>query len=105
MFDDISDDFLPIGVGPVVVWSVIGTIAAALAFVLVARSSRRPIQRYCAIALVALVLSLIPDVMLLIAKPDRFDDITGAAVGTLMVMHVVVAAVCVGLFTTLTREA
>lgn len=105
LFDDISDDFRPFSVQAIVFWTVVGTIAAAVVFALVARTARHPIERYRIVALVALVLSLIPDVALLIAKPDNVPGITGSAIAGLMVMHVVVAAVCVVLFTTLTREA
>ena len=71
---------------------------------LVARSSPHPIERYRTIAIVALVLSLIPDVLLLITKPEGVPGVTGSAIAALMVMHVVVAAICVGLFTTFTQE-
>ena len=104
VFDDISDDFQPFSAQAIVFWSIIGTIAAAAVFVLVARSSPHPIERYRTIAIVALVLSLIPDVLLWITKPEGVPGVTGSAIAALMVMHVVVAAICVGLFTTFSQE-
>ncbi len=82
-------------------FTVLGAIVGAVGWHLIATRSRNATRLLGWLVPTVLVLSLIPDVMLLIAKPDRFDDITGAAVGTLMVMHVVVTVAAVTTFSRL----
>jgi hypothetical protein len=102
----IEPGFLPLTGPGVVAFTVIGVGAAIAVFALVARISGRPIRTFRIIALVALVLSLLPDLLLLTAGENApFTGITPLSVGVLMLMHVVAAAISVGLLTTLTRGA
>jgi len=82
-------------------FTLVSVTAVVVVFALVARSARRPLHRYRQIAAVFLILSLLPDVVLFYG-----DDPTAspAAIIALMVMHVVDAAVCVGLLTILQRR-
>lgn len=81
-------------------FTLVSVTAAVVVFALIARSARRPLHRYRQIAAAVLTLSLLPDAALFFG-----DDPTGspAAFLALMVMHVVDAAICVGLLTTLSR--
>lgn len=81
-------------------FTLVSVTAAVLVFALVARSARRPLHRYRQIATVVLILSLLPDAALFFG-----NDPTGspAAIIALMVMHVVDAAICVSVLTTLPR--
>jgi len=87
-------------VGAVALTTVGAVGAACLVFAVVARLARRPIWLYRRIAVVALVVTLIPDVMLF-TQSDPSNSAAGIV--SLMVMHVVDAALCVGLLTTLPR--
>jgi hypothetical protein len=95
----VSPDFLPLRVGPVVSFTVVGVLGAVVVFALVARFSRRPAWLFRRIALGVLVVSLVPDLLLLVSSP--FAETTVVAVAVLMVMHVVAWVISVGTLTTL----
>lgn len=96
---EISDDFEPLAsVGPTIVSTVVASLAAIGVFALVARRSQRPITTYRRVAVVALALSFIGFTTL-----RGTDGVGAAGIGTLIAMHLVAFAVCVGLLTTLTR--
>jgi len=78
-------------------------LVALLAFVLVNRVARRPIYAYRLLALVALCLSFLSPVMALTGLfPAGGMNLT--IFWTMIVMHIVSAAIIVSLLTTLTRE-
>jgi hypothetical protein len=79
-------DAMPLGWGPPIIATVIGVTAAVAAYVLTAARSRRPVTRYRQIAVVALLLSFIPTLLL--------PESTGTR-AALLSMHVVVAAIVV----------
>ena len=87
----VSPDFEPYQgtVGP---YTVGGVVLAAVAFVVVRRFARNVTATYVGLAIVALVLSWIPDVALLIL---RDPGATVPAVGSLMVMHALTAVIVV----------
>jgi hypothetical protein len=99
----VSPDFPALTFEAIAVFTVWGVLAAVIVFALVARFSRRPIWLYRRIALVALLLSLIPD----LAMPFMPSPVPVGAreVVLLMLTHVIAYAVCVPLLTTLTRES
>ncbi len=96
----ISDTFLALNVPPTILFTLAGVLGAIGVFAWLGRRSPRPISRFTRVAAVVLVLSLVPDLGLL-AAPLAGTSL--AAVGVLMVEHVVAAAVSVGLLTTLAR--
>lgn len=98
----ISPEFMPLSFGPPVLFSVIGALGATIAFALIGRFARRPIALYRTIALVVLVISLIPDV--LVYTSQSMPGASLPAVITLMIMHVVAWAICGALFTRLAAE-
>lgn len=77
-------------------------LAAVGVFALVARFARHPIRLYRRVALVALLLSFIPD----LAIPFMDSPIPSGAreIVLLMLTHVVAAAVSVAVLSTLTRD-
>jgi hypothetical protein len=83
--------------------TIVYLLMALLAFVLVGRFARRPIQFYRWLALVALCVSLLTPVMALtgaLATPGMNLSIFW----TMIAMHIVTAAITVGLLTTLARS-
>jgi len=99
----VTRTFSHLMVGAVALTTVgaVGAVGAARrVFAVVARLARRPMWLYRRIAVVALVGALIPDVMLFM-QSDPSNSTAGII--SLMVMHVVDAALCVGLLTTLPR--
>jgi hypothetical protein len=99
----IGEGFLPLGVGPTVVFTVAGMVGAGVVFGLIMRFvKRRPVRLFRRVALVVLLVSLVPDVLMLFS--GSVPGATVASVGTLMVEHVASWAVAVGVLTTLAGE-
>jgi uncharacterized protein DUF6069 len=89
VFDIPQPEFEELNVRPVIVSTLIGVIAAGLVYALIVRFTRDPRRVFLIVAGVALVLSLI--------APLTIDDpnADAGAVGTLIAMHVVAAAISV----------
>jgi hypothetical protein len=88
--------------GTVIPYTIGGIVLAAIAYVVVQRFARDPRRAYMRLAIVALVLSWIPDVaLLLINEPGA----TVAGVAALMLMHAVAAVTIVGALLALDRVA
>lgn len=99
---NVPQEFLPFTVPRFTFLTIAGVVGATIVFAVVGRFARRPIRVYYGVAAIALVLSFLPNFGLLAARP--FPGTTVESVGTLMFMHVVTAAMSVGLLTTLGRE-
>ena len=83
--------------------TIVFVLVALLAFVLVNRFARRPIQFYRILAFVVLCISFLSPVMALVGLFPA-PGMTLSIFWTMIVMHTVSAIIVVGLFTTLTRE-
>jgi hypothetical protein len=81
----------------IILFTVIGALAAILVFALVAWRAARPITLYRRIAGVALLLSFAPDILIFTA------GFPGIAVGAYILMHIATAAICVIGLTKFTR--
>ena len=81
--------------GQVVGVSVAGAVGAAAIFAVIGWFTRRPIRIFWGVAAVGLFLSFLPIAL---------AGVTGTSAGTLALMHVVAAAINVGLLTTLGRK-
>src|SRR3712207_5019804 len=55
--------FMPLTMGPPIFFTVVGVLAAVIVYALVGRFSRDPNPLFRRIALIALVVSLIPDIL------------------------------------------
>ena len=106
----IPAEFLPLDPVPIIMFTVLGVGAATLVFALLARFTRRPVTIFRWVALVALLLSLVPNVQLLLDSsgatgvPFPASAMSVPGMWTLILMHVLSAAVAVWALTTLTRE-
>ena len=81
---DLSAEYPPLTPFGLILFTSVLVTAAVLVFVVVARKSPTPIRTYRRIALVALVLSCVPDLFL----PGTDPGATWSAAIVLMVMHV-----------------
>jgi hypothetical protein len=98
----VAPDFPALTNEAVAAFTAVFVFLAVAVFALVARFARRPISLYRRIAIVALVLSFIPDVALgVLPNPV---PVGAREVVLLMATHVVAAAITIGLLTSLTRE-
>ena len=91
----ISNEFLPLTSEPIAIFTAVGVLGAVIVFAIVARFARDPIPLYRKIALGVLLVSLVPDLLLLWAPPEMRADVP--QVIALMLTHVVAAGVCVWL--------
>jgi hypothetical protein len=84
--------FSPLAPGSVISLTVLGVLLAAATCLWLQRHSDRPVAMFRTVALAALGLSLIPDLVVWLARP--FPQTRAATVLPLMAMHVLVAGVC-----------
>ena len=99
-------EFMPLSIGMPVFFTLVGCTLAVVVFALVGRFARQPIRTYQIIAVVALAISLVPDILLLAtAEASPFPGATPGTVGSLMVMHVAAWAITVTLLTRFARES
>jgi hypothetical protein len=88
--------------GTVIPYAIGGIVLAAIAYVVVKRVARHPRRAYVRLAILALVLSWVPDAALLfINEPGA----TVPAVVALMLMHTVAAVTIVGALLAFDRSA
>ena len=95
VFDIPQPEFEPLQVRAVVTSTAGGVIAAGVVFAIVARFARDPVRVFVIVAAVALVLSLWAPISLGIADPPENPGTDAGSIGTLIVMHVVAAAIAV----------
>lgn len=93
-------DFVELGSAlGIAVFTMIPATVAVLLYALLLRRAQRPAHTFARISAVVLVLSLIPDLVVIPSEPGASNGQTAV----LMVMHLVAASVIVGLLTTLAR--
>jgi len=84
-------------VAPTLVLSALGGLGGTFVFAVIARYARQPIRTFRLVSLAVLMVSFIPDFFAAGAT-------TPAGVPTLLLMHVIAAAIIVGLLTAQTRN-
>lgn len=89
----VAPTFLPLQVA-FVPFTVFGSLGAIIVFALLGRFARRPSSTFQRTVWIVLFVSLIPD--LLISFLPVFPGTTPLEVGTLMLMHISTAMICMG---------
>ena len=92
---DLVEPFDATAVPPVVLLTTLGVVGATVVYGVLTRRSSTPDRTFARLAAVVLVLSFVPDLALLELDPEA----TVSGVVLLVVLHVVVAAVCVMVLT------
>ena len=82
-------------------FTVIGVLGAVIAYAIIGRAARSPIRLFRRVALIALLVSLIPDVLVAITGSPPGATVANAIV--LMLMHTAAWAISVGMLTRLAR--
>jgi hypothetical protein len=93
--------FLPLTLMPPIVFTVVGVLGAVIVYAVIGRFARQPVQLFRRVALMTLVVSFIPDILMLITGFN--PGTTAANVVVLVLMHVVAWAIAVGMLTRLAR--
>lgn len=101
----LPEQFLPLQPTAIATFTVSGTALAAVVFALVVRFSVTPIRTFRVIAIVALVVSILPNLGLM-ANPSAapFPGGSALAFGVLCIFHGIAALVCAAVLTTLTQK-
>ena len=95
---DIPAAFPPLaGPGPTLFFTVVGVLGGVGVLAAVCRVASQPIRLFRIIVAVALLVSFVPDILLLTS--DAFPGTTVASVSTLMFQHVVAAAIVAWMLT------
>lgn len=100
-------EFPPFQAGAIVMLTGIGALLAAVVYALIARFTSRPVTVFRWVALVALILSILPNLALAAnptAIPFPFPGASGLAFGVLIVFHVAAALVSVLILTGMTLK-
>lgn len=93
---DAPSTFLPLTPPVFIMWTILGVAIGALGWRIITRRAEQPAKLLRILVPTVLVLSLIPDFMIL--TPGAMPGATTAAVIALMVMHVAVAAIAVSAY-------
>lgn len=101
-FITVPPEFMPVSIAmPAIIFTVGGVLAAVIVFAIVGRFSRQPARTFTIIAVVALLLSLVPNVMMLINPASApFSGGNVGSISVLMLQHVVAAVIAVWVLTT-----
>ncbi len=87
----VAPTFLPLTIA-FVPFTVIGSLGAIIVFALLGRFARRPISTFRRTVWIVLLVSFIPDLLVGFLRP--YPGTTPLEVGTLMLMHLAVAMIC-----------
>ena len=103
---DLPADFPPLQPPAIIFFTTIGTALGALVYAILIRRSSRPARTFTTIAVVALVISILPNLGLM-ANPAAapFPGGSALAFGALIVLHIVAALAAVLVLLGLTRSA
>jgi len=98
-------EFPPLQLPAIAAFTFLGTGLAAVVFAVVVRLSRTPIRTFRFVAIIALVVSLLPNFFLM-ANPSAapFPGGSALAFGVLCLFHGIAAFVCVTILTTISRK-
>lgn len=101
---DLPADFLPLSVGAITFFTVVGTGLGALVFAWLSRRSATPFRTYRNVAVVVLILSIIPNI-LAVFNPAMFPFPGGTAMDfiVLILFHVIATVVSVAVLFRLAR--
>ncbi len=96
----VAPTFLPLQI-VFIPFTVFGSLGAIIVFALLGRFARRPISTFRRTVWIVLLVSFIPDLLVGFSRP--FPGTTPQVVGTLMLMHVATAMICLNTLTRLNR--
>ena len=92
---NLPTDFAPLGIGPVIFWSIVTGIGAVVVFWLVARFSRNPARNFLLIGFLVYIATFYPDWFILSGGSRPFKDTNPYTVGTLITMHAAEAIIMI----------
>jgi uncharacterized membrane protein YozB (DUF420 family) len=102
---DLPSNFPPLQFGPIAIFTAIGVALGVIVFAIISRAARQPARTFRIVALIALLVSLVPNILLMI-NPTAAPVPGGStpAFGMLMIFHVIAALVSVPVLMSLLRR-
>jgi hypothetical protein len=97
----IDPAFGPLQLMTPIIFTAIGVLGGVIVFAILSRTVRQPVHVFRIVALVVLLVSLTPDVLLFLADSRMIPGLTVPGVIALMVMHVVAWAITIRLLSPL----
>lgn len=102
---DLPTDFPPLQIGAIALFTALGVGIGVGVFALINRRSQQPIRTFRRVAIIALVISIVPNLALMFNPASApFPGGSALAFGVLIIFHLVAGAIAIGLLTTLTRN-
>ncbi len=94
-------DFMPLaGPGPTIIFTTFFLVSATIVYAIINAVSKNPVRVFTIVAVIALVVGLIPDIMMLIAPGSMpMGTPTVPAVLVLILMHFAAFAITMWVFT------
>ena len=89
----VAPTFVPLQVASVIPATAVAVTGALLVLALISRRSQRPVRLFRRIALLVLLVSIIPDLLLPVI--GLYPGTTLPAIGMIMLMHLVTASLCI----------
>lgn len=96
----VAPTFLPLQIA-FIPFTVFGSLGAIIVFALLGRFARRPISTFRRTVWIVLLITFIPDILVGFLRP--YPGTTWMEVGTLMLMHLATATICLNTLTRLNR--
>jgi hypothetical protein len=101
---DLSADFLPLQFGPIAFFTAVGVALGVVVFAIISRVARQPVRTFWIVAMVALLVSLVPNVLLMLNPAAALvPGGSTLAYGVLSVFHIIAAFVSVPVLMRLAR--
>lgn len=101
----LAPEFMSLSLLPVVFWTVIATLGAAIVFALTRKHAKNPIRAFVRISWLALFLSFFMDIPLFFVDIPFFAGATTSGLIALMSMHVIAFVIIVPTLVNLTKKA
>lgn len=95
--------FMPLTPAPIILWSFIGAFGAVGVYALIRKMNDSPDKTFVIVSVVVLILSFIPDVILVNVVEGPFAGATTGAIIVLMIMHVISFAIVVPMLRSLAK--
>lgn len=101
----LAPDFMSLSIMPVILWTVIATLGAAIVFALTRKYAEKPARTFVRISWLAVFLSFFMDIPLFFVDIPFFAGATTGGLIALMSMHVIAFMIIVPTLVNLTNAA
>lgn len=91
----LAPDLMQLTIMPVAFWTILGVVGAALVFRFMLRNPQDIAKRFKKVALIVLLVSFVPDILIYVVEVPGFTGATIGGVIALMVLHVTTAWIAV----------